>query len=201
MKHGGHYHPSNNKKSSWWTVVVAILFIGFFVYMVAYFFYQTIEPSDGIIVEHIDKLKNIFTSINDSAKITGFDKEKNSIDFLNTGTFSGSHVGSMHLQHPEKWQGPYITEELKVQNRPYQIVSTKDGYYIIPGEGVRLHNDKVIGTDIIITRHTDMNQLMEDPYQLLGSTRKPLAAKIPALSNPFDMAMGISARAPLGDGD
>ena len=59
----------------------------------------------------------------------------------------------------------------------YQIVSTRNGYFITPGDGVILPNKKVIGKDIIFDKNADIQKMMEDPHTLLYKD-KPLAAHL-----------------------
>jgi hypothetical protein len=130
-------------------------------------FYQKKQLNDLLIAQDIQKLVQIFKQIDETCEIIDFDHQKNLIDFLNVGSFSGSEVGSMNLKYPEKWQGPYVEENPTMQEQPYMIVKTKKGLFIVPGEGVKLANGKVIGKDIILTPETDIEKLMSDKKALL----------------------------------
>ena len=57
------------------------------------------------------------------------------------------------------------------------IINTDRGYFITPGDGVRLPNDKVIGTDIILNKEADVLAMMYDRSQLYYNGR-PLAARM-----------------------
>ncbi len=188
MKHRGHYHPTG-KKSYFWPIIFGVAISSILVAITIRYFYYNLKPHDQAIAAHVEQLKNVFTLINKNCTITGFDQEKNAINFLNVGSFIGSNVGSMHLEHPEHWHGPYLKEELKVAGKPYQIVLAKNGYYILPGDGITLANGKVMGKDIVINANTDMEKLITDPEQLLSSNGKPLAALIPAKINPFELML------------
>lgn len=119
--------------------------------------------------------------------IKKFDNEKNSINFLNTKSFVGSKVGPMTLEFPDKWQGPYINKEPQVQGKPYQVVLTKNGFYIVPPDGIKLPNGKIMGKDIIINAQTDMVALLKNPDGLISKNGKPLAAPVKTIREPFDL--------------
>jgi hypothetical protein len=173
-------------KKYFWPVIIGTGFIAFFLYMTLSYYYKSINYKDQQIAEHIEQLKDIFIRINETCKIVKFDRDKNTVNFLNTIQFAGSNVGPMHLLYPERWEGPYLKEELTVQNKSYQIVRAKKGYFVVPGDGVKLYNGKVIGKDIIINRKTNVKKLIKDPEALLSPDNKPLAAKVP-VSSGFDL--------------
>ncbi|MBY0109926.1 MAG: hypothetical protein K2X90_02330 [Candidatus Babeliaceae bacterium] len=112
-----------------------------------------------VILTDITQLKSIFDRINSECGILGFDHEKNYIDFLTVKSFVSSEIGSMNLVAPEKWQGPYVQDNPTIQSKKYEIVRTKNGYYIVPGTGVQLSNGKMMGKDIIISPDTALEKL------------------------------------------
>ncbi|MBI2774577.1 hypothetical protein HYX58_01080 [Candidatus Dependentiae bacterium] len=140
--------------------------------------YQTESATDIVIVNHISQLSAVFKKINDTAGIMDFDHQKNYIDFLNVKSFSGSEVGSMNLAYPNKWEGPYLKENPTVQEQNYQVVRTKKGFFIIPGDGVKLSNGKIIGKDILIDESADIPAMMADE-KMLNFNGKALAAPVP----------------------
>jgi len=73
----------------------------------------------------------------------------------------------MNLAHPDKWQGPYVQENPTIYHIAYQVVSTKKGYFITPGDGVRLPNKKVVGKDIVLDNNADIEKMMLDPQIFL----------------------------------
>lgn len=131
------------------------------------------------ISQDIAHLVSIFDDINNTAGILSFDHQKNDINFLNIKKdgFVGSEVGSMNLIHPDKWQGPYEKEIPRIEEEDYIIVRTKKGYFITPGDGVKLPNGKIIGKDIILDEDADIELMMHDD-QMLSYKGKALAAKI-----------------------
>lgn len=165
-------------KKYWYGGLVAILFMGAFAFMTIKYLRQSKRANDALIAEHIEKLQRIFKDINDCCKINAFRPGKNHIDFLNVSNFEGTVVGPMSLLEPKNWRGPYMNESLTIDGKEYQIVSTKKGYYIVPGDGVTLANGKVIGKTLVINNTTDIDALMHDPQGLMSSQGKPLAARI-----------------------
>jgi len=130
-----------------------------------------------LIAQEVAQLKTIFEKIDASCGILGFDNEKNSIDFLTVISFVSSEIGSMNLKHPKGWQGPYLQDNPTIQGKYYQIVQTRTGYYIAPGDGVKLSNGKIIGKDIILNKDTDFLKLLSKNGDL-RIRGKALAAKI-----------------------
>lgn len=180
---------SNKEKNNkyFWPILTGIFFFLFFVSASVYYFIKLRQADDAIISEHVQKLSDIFKAINFQTNIIKIEGERNTIDFLNTKSFAGSSIGPLVLQYPDKWQGPYMVEEPKIQNRLYQIVKTKRGYYIVPADGVKLQNGKTLGKDIILNSNTEMDKLLLDPKGLLGKNGKPLAARLTITKDPFDL--------------
>lgn len=129
------------------------------------------------IEKDLTTLKEIIERINKTCRITSFDSLKTSINFLNVESFSGSEVGGMNLANPKKWEGPYLKENPKIEGVEYQIVHTRDGEFITPGDGVRLPNKKVIGTDILFDEGVDIEKMMADK-NLLQKDGKSFVIKL-----------------------
>jgi hypothetical protein len=147
---------------------------------------------DKLIADDVKNLQTIFKKIDKSCGILGFEHDKNHVDFLNVVKFVGSEIGSMNLAHPEKWEGPYLQDNPTIQQKPYQIVKTRKGYYITPGDGVKLGNGKVVGKNIVMDYKSDIDSMVKDPEQLL-SGGNPLAERIEMqykLENPLEPLMG-----------
>jgi hypothetical protein len=164
------------KRYGWPVVTVSIFGVLFFVAF-SYLFYESRIITNSIIVSDIEHLDRIFKKIDKCCSIRGFSRQKNTIDFLNVGSFIGSEIGSMNLAQPEKWEGPYLQDNPAVQGKEYEIVQTGRGYFIVPGTGVRLNNGKVIGSDIVFNESTDI-EAMTQQEGLLQFRGKPMAAKI-----------------------
>lgn len=162
------------------------LLIAALVGIVCFNFFKTSEKiTESVIVADLGKLAQIFAKIHAGCQIIGFDHQKTLINFLNVKGFSGSEVGSMNLAHPEKWEGPYLDENPTVQDQEYQVVKTNQGYFITPGEGVMLPNNKVIGKDIILDEHANITALMQDENSL-AHQGQPLAIRMIDLEQPIN---------------
>lgn len=140
-------------------------------------FYHERQISGTVIANDVQKLQKIFEDIHKTCRILSFDYPKNPINFLNVQTFTSSEVGSMNLAHPKKWQGPYVEDNLEVQGIAYQVVRTKKGYFITPGDGVTLPNGKKVGSDIPIDENTDISALVQ-PGQPFNFKGRALAAPL-----------------------
>jgi hypothetical protein len=156
----------------------ATVLVGLVSVSVIVFFKQAQEETDLIIAEHIKQLSTIFSRIDATCGIQGFDHQRNSINFLNVISFSGSEVGSMNLIDPKQWEGPYVEDNLMVQNKCYEVIRTKKGYFIVPGEDVILSNGKVIGKDISIDYHSDIPTFIDTKGHLRSENDQPLATAI-----------------------
>jgi hypothetical protein len=137
--------------------------------------YRAKDDSGMMMADAVVELRDIFHRIHTTCVIIDFDNQKNSINFLNVEKFTGSEVGPMNLAHPEKWQGPYLQENPTMQHIAYQVVSTKKGYFITPGDGVKLPNNKILGKDIVLDKKADIEAMMTDANALMYKD-KPLAA-------------------------
>lgn len=155
------------------SVILGILFL----ISLMVFLRQSKTYPEVVMLEHIQKLSSIFDMIHKDTKIIGFEHQKNYIDFLTVRSFVGSEVGAMNVTYPDKWAGPYLNDNPTIQEKQYQIVRTKTGYFIVPGEGVTLINGKVIGKDIIFDENANIEEMMRDPEQLQYQG-KALAAKL-----------------------
>lgn len=159
------------------------------VFFVAITFMDTIYHAKNdagmMIARDVVKLRDIFHRIHKTCTIIDFDAQKNPINFLNVTKFSGSEVGPMNLVHPDKWEGPYLEENPTMYHIAYQVVSTKKGYFVTPGDGVTLPNKKVIGRDIILDQKAKIDDMMTDPQMLMYNS-KPLAARL-ELGTPTNM--------------
>jgi len=153
------------------TIIIVALLVGITVFS---YWSRPRTYSAEVIVKDLDMLVEIFESIDKKAKIMEFDAQKNTINFLNVGSFKGSQVGPMNLAYPQEWQGPYLIEAPRIQNIDYQVVRTNKGYFITPGDGVQLPNGKIIGKEILLDENADIESLRHDEKALMYKG-KPLA--------------------------
>lgn len=151
--------------------------------------YQTKHVAEEMIVEDLARLVSIFERIHHDCTIIGFDHQRNSINFLNVINFVGSELGSMNLAHPENWHGPYVDNNPTLQGVEYQIVRTKKGYFITPGDGVKLPNGLIIGKNILLDANADIATLITLDKGLRFHD-KPLAVQLPFAIKPLGMFAG-----------
>lgn len=165
------------------SIVILLVIITAFNY-----YYRPKTYIADLIVKDLVTLQEVFKKIDEHCKIMGFDYQKNPINFLNVGTFKGSEVGPMNLTYPTQWQGPYLNENLRVQGKEYQVVKTKKGLFITPGDGVQLPSGKVIGKDIVLDENADIHALMTDD-KALHYNGTALAAPLQVGYSEFQKAM------------
>ena len=144
-----------------------------------------------LIADEVAQLQEIFQRIHQTCIIIDFDYQKNPINFLNVAEFTGSEVGPMNIVHPDRWQGPYLEDNPTIQAKEYQIVYTKKGYFITPGNDVKLPNGKVIGKDIILDEDANIPAMMIDEDALMFKKR--------ALAAPLDLGSAIDLEFQLGE--
>jgi len=156
------------------TIILFVILIGISLFKL---FYNVKVASDVIIVQEVQQLVEIFKRIDKRCKIISFDYQKNNINFLNVEKFSGSEVGPMNLVYPKNWEGPYLKDNPTIQDKEYQVVKTKQGYFIVPGHGVKLSNGKVVGKDITFDENTNIPKMMADE-KFLNFKGKALAAPL-----------------------
>lgn len=135
-------------------------------------------------LQDIKTLKDIFGRIHHDCVIVGFDQSKLPIDFLTVGSFVGGQVGGMSLMYPQKWQGPYLQANPSINGVEYVVVTTNKGSYVVPGDGITLPNGKKIGTDIVISATTDIDELANSSDGL-RINNEPLAFKIAVATQGF----------------
>lgn len=157
--------------------LVATLFLALIAVSIISIRYQTKDTTAQVIVDDLARLSGIFQRIDQDCLIISFDEQKNVINFLNVGCFTGSEVGPINLTYPKKWAGPYVADNPQVQGKEYQVVLTKKGYFITPGNGVKLPNGKVVGKDIMFDENADIQAMMSDSAQLMFEG-KALAAPL-----------------------
>ncbi len=168
------YKEPKNRLFSLVAALVLALLVGI---TVKFYWYQAHTEASQIIADDMDRLEAIFKSINDTSHIIDFEGDRNPINFLNVKSFVGSAVGSMNLAHPDMWQGPYLTSNPTVQNKLYDVVKTRSGYFIVPGNGVKLPSGQVFGKDITITPTTDVPALVKH-LAVLTYNNKPLIREL-----------------------
>lgn len=147
-------------------LLAAIVFGIFVIIAVMNTFITSKEYVADIIDHDVKMLAEVFKQIDEQCGILSFDYPKNPINFLNVAKFSTSELGPMNLIHPENWQGPYVKDTPRIQDKVYVIRKTAKGLFITPDDDIKLPNGKVIGKDIILDEKADIAAMMNDETQL-----------------------------------
>jgi hypothetical protein len=150
----------NSFKKHFTTVSTGVLIL-----LLLIFFVKVIREKPfhltAIIANDINQIENILNQIDKDCNILSLNSDKIPVDFLNVEKFSGSTVGCLNLAYPIKWTGPYMHRNPTLQSKFYEICKTKDGCYIVPGQGVKLPNGLIIGKDFVINNKTNMENLIQ----------------------------------------
>ena len=147
--------------------VLAVIVFCIFVIIAIFNTFMSTKNYEGELIERDAKmLADTFKTIEKDCKLLGFSNVKNIINFLNVKSFTGSAVGPMNLKHADRWKGPYLETNPSIQGQEYQIIRTHKGYFIVPGDGVKLPNDKIMGKDITFDENSDIGTMMTKDDQL-----------------------------------
>jgi hypothetical protein len=178
-------------------LTIIVSFVAITIGAAAVWLYQGKYANGMLIANEVVRLQKIFERIHATAHIESFDHKKNSINFLNVATFAGSQVGPINLSYPHKWQGPYVQENPTMQDIEYQVVQTKEGYFIAPGDGVTLPNGKVIGKDIVLDENADIKAMVNDRDKLEYIATSLFSSIILPLAVPLDITKKMAKTVPL----
>jgi len=137
------------------TTVLSLLFL-LFIFKT---FYNRPYYSSVIIKTHLKKINNALNKIDKDCSILSIPGNRVVIDFLTVKKFVGSVVGGINLAYPQKWEGPYEKVNPAIQQNFYQLVKTKEGYFIIPGKGTKLPNGMTLGKDFEINPSTHVSEM------------------------------------------
>lgn len=178
----------NDKKTMYAWTAVALVSCLLAISLLVLFQHRANENNDVMLYHDIDTLKKIFSKIHKDCYILDFKHTKNHVDFLNVIHFAGSEVGSMNLAFAKNWQGPYLKNNPKFHEKLYAVLKNKQGFFIIPADGVVLSNGKMIGKDIVLNENTDMHTMMSSKDGLLSNSGS-LAAPIEVGQLPMNFLM------------
>ena len=169
-------HNSGLIRSSLVPVLAVTLFCIFIIIAIFNTFVKSKDYEVDIIDRDVTQLADLVMQIEKDCKIMSFESQKNSINFLNVKSFVGSKVGPVNLKHPDRWKGPYLDHNPSIQGKEYLLVRTKKGYFVTPGEGVKLPNHKIVGVDIKLGEDADIQAMIKYEKQL-NYKGKALAAQ------------------------
>ena len=170
-------------------LILSSLVLGGLLGFTAYMTLFNVKKNRGaLIAQEVAELAEIFKKIHKTAVIKSVDHPRSVINFLSVKSFAGSQVGPLNLLYPNKWTG-YLPDNTTMQSKEYELLATKNGYYVVPGEGVVLPNGKVVGKDILLDENTDFAALTQKDGDL-NFEGHPLVAFIDlAQENPTELAV------------
>lgn len=169
-------------------LLVAIL--GLFVYQVLK---ERPQYLAAVIQSDLGQIEKHLATIDKDCNILSINSGRVYIDFLNVEKFSGSMVGGINLAYAEKWTGPYMKRSPTLQGVFYEIVKTREGIYIVPGQGVKLPNGMVVGKHFDVTYASPMAQMLKPGGQLHykgDSLARKIKFKIGDWDSPTTMTSG-----------
>ena len=109
-----------------------------------------------VIGRDMQQVVEALTTIDENCSILSFDSDQNRLDFFTVKSFIGSEVGPLNLAYEAMWQGPYLQDNPQVQGKEYQAIKTKEGVFVIPGDGVRLPNEYVVDGQALLQKGEPM---------------------------------------------
>jgi hypothetical protein len=140
-------------------------------------FHSKTSVVTGLIRDDLSAIERALHEIDASCNILAVRGDAAQVDFLTVAKFSGSTIGCLNLAYPKRWKGPYLQVNPTLQEHMYEIVRTKEGYFVVPGAGVTLPNKLVMGKDILLT-HNSAITLMMQPGGRLNFQGNPLAVRL-----------------------
>ena len=114
----------------------------------------------------LEQLVVVLQKVDKDCSIVSIDSGSGVIDFLTIEKLLGVDAGCLMIAYPEKWAGPYLKKDLMYQGAYYEIVQTNHGFYIVPGNGVRLPNGFVMGQDLEINSKIEIEPLLKPGARL-----------------------------------
>jgi|GEM_PF-1028188 len=154
-------------------------FLAFFVLLIVFrIVYNKPYYIVSVIKEDLETIYKSLDEIDKDCNILTIHNKVNYIDFLNVEKFSGSTVGCLNLAYPASWKGPYVKINPTIYGRFYEMIRVKEGFFIVPGNGVRLPNGYVVGRDFDVTKDESKISDMLMPGGFLNYKGEPLGVKV-----------------------
>ena len=156
------------------SIALLVLLVAVFVLRIVYnkpYFVTSVIAND------LAQITNALDQIDRECNILSTGSNKVNIDFLTVQKFIGSEVGGLNLVYSDQWKGPYLKDDPTLYGIFYQILKTKEGYFVVPGEGAKLPNGLTVGTDFKIDTDSSVIKMMAEGGQLNYKGR-PLACEL-----------------------
>lgn len=143
----------------------------FFLIIILVFFFTRVfrdKPyfATTVLNNEVSKIADALNKVDYDCSILSIENEKNPVDFLTVKTFVGSEIGSLNVAYPKNWKGPYLLDNPRFEGKLYQIIKTKQGAFVIPGDGVKLPNGQVVNKSFRINYDSDVSKMLDQGGQL-----------------------------------
>ncbi|MFA5075068.1 MAG: hypothetical protein WC436_03095 [Candidatus Babeliales bacterium] len=145
------------------SIVLFVLIIGIFVFQG---FYNKPYYISGVISDDLISIYDALKKIDADCDILNIAGDDVFIDFLTVEKFIGSEVGGINLAYPARWKGPYLKEDPKLFGVFYRLLKTKDGFFIVPGNGAKLPNGLKVGKNFNINKDSFILKMIDKKGQL-----------------------------------
>lgn len=122
----------------------------------------------GVISQDVQRLAAIMGEINERCLIKVVSKGRIKLDFLSSDLAPAVETSGLILAHPEQWDGPYVSSTPRIQGKPYELLQTKDGLFVLPGEGVRLPNGYRMGKHVKVSSQSNITAMMTSGGKLFS---------------------------------
>ena len=172
-------------KKKYFVFLGATVLVGFLALFIWTGYKEQTYFSSIVIKKELHEIYKSIKQIDDDCNILSFDQVVNTVDFLTVEKFLGSEVGGLNLAYPKNWNGPYLTYTPVLQGKPFLIIKTDTGLFIVPGNDVKLPNGLVIGTDFVFNAKSNINEMIK-PEGKLSFEGQSLAVKIDFVIGDWD---------------
>ncbi len=153
----GRFFAKIAKHFSVFSSLVLVVLLALFLFKVVH--YRTYYLS-SVIEQDVVRIARILASVDKNCTVLSMNGEYMPVNFLTVKSFVGSSVGGLNLAYPQKWQGPYAETSPTYQQRFYEIVRTREGLFVVPGQGVTLPNGFIMGRDVLIDYDTSVKKML-----------------------------------------
>lgn len=124
----------------------------------SWFYFKKIHSP---IHKDVKKICSILEKIDKKCKIIKCLNINNNIDFLTVKEFAGDTIGSIILEEPKNWEGPYTESLITYNDKPFSLYIVDQKSYIVPSAETILEDGAVIGKDIIFDENANIQQLLK----------------------------------------
>jgi hypothetical protein len=139
------------------TLIVLFLLLLMFLFKT---YYNKPYFISNLIKNDLKIINTALKKIDKQCNIIGIKNDRVILDFFTVKKFVGSEIGGLNLAYPQEWLGPYLDNNPVLQQKFYEIVKVQDGFFIIPGSGIKLPNGVTIDKEFQITSATSIQPML-----------------------------------------